>query len=314
MAKKRFNGFLLIRLAGIALFIFVLARTDLRELWQWMKVADPGYLLAAIFFQLLVLFIKAWRWYILNEEGYSRRRLLRRAGEFFEGYAIGVITPGRVGEMMKAGHAGSRKGILGAGLRVIAERGTDLCIFIIIGGTAIVQGYLPGVSAAWGWMVLLLGLAGAVVAFLILVSPAVVRLAERLLQLLRLLPKGQGLEYTHCTLRKAAAFLFWSIAGNASYFVCCYLLASGLSTGLAFINVAAGVATAGVVNTLPVTVMGLGTREVTLLYVFSELPRAQVMAFSGLVFLVGQVGGGVISLILGQIFLLNSNKARHESV
>jgi len=306
MAKKRFNWFLLIRLAGIALFVFVLARTNLRELWQWMKLVDPGYLLLAVFFQLLVLLIKAWRWFILNEEGYDRRQLLRRSGEFFEGYAIGVITPGRVGELMKAGHAGSRQGILGAGLRVIAERGTDLCIFIIIGGIAMTQGYLPGVQAGWGWLVLLIGLAGALVSFLILVSPAVVRMAEGLLQLLRLLPKGQGLEYTHRPRRKAAAFLFWSLAGNISYFTCCFFLAAGVGIGLSLIGVSAGVATAGVVNTIPVTVMGLGTREVTFLYVFQEFPRAQVMAFSGLVFLVAQVGGGVISLLLGQILLLKA--------
>jgi len=76
--------------------------------------------------------------------------------------------------------------------------------------------------------------------------------------------------------------------------------------GLSLIGVSAGVATAGVVNTIPVTVMGLGTREVTFLYVFQEFPRAQVMAFSGLVFLVAQVGGGVISLLLGQILLLKA--------
>lgn len=134
MKFPRFNWFLLLRLAGIGLFIVVIARTDLRELWNWIRTVDATYLGIAIFFQLMVLLIKAWRWYNLNEDGFEMKKLARRSGEFFEGYAMGVITPGRLGELMKAGHAGSRTGILGAGLRVIAERGMDLSIFIVIAG------------------------------------------------------------------------------------------------------------------------------------------------------------------------------------
>jgi uncharacterized membrane protein YbhN (UPF0104 family) len=304
MAKKRFNWFLIIRLAGIVLFVIILARVDLKELWGWMKLVDRQYLLLAILFQLFVLMIKAWRWYLLNEEGFDRRRLMQRSGEFFEGYAVGVITPGRVGELMKAGHAGTRKGILGAGLKVIAERGTDLSIFITIAGIAISQGVLPGVGACWGWMILCVGLAGGVLAFLILVSPHVVSLAERLMKLLRLLEREKSLDFKKRPVKNALFFLFWSLAGNSSYFTCCYFLAKGVEIGLSLLVISGGVATAGVVNTLPVTVMGLGTREVTLLYVFSDFPQAQVLAFSGLVFLVAQVGGGIVSMALGQVLLL----------
>ena len=303
MKFPRFNWFLLLRLAGIVLFIVVIARTDLRELWNWIRTVDATYLGIAIFFQLMVLLIKAWRWYNLNEDGFEMKKLARRSGEFFEGYAMGVITPGRLGELMKAGHAGSRTGILGAGLRVIAERGMDLSIFIVIAGIAMSQSVLPGVEPFWGWLVLILGLSGMILTVLILVSPAVVRFAEKMMKLTRLLGKDKSLEYVHRTGWNAAGFQLWSLMSNGSYFVCCYFLAVGVGMHLSFIDVSGGVAVAGVVNSVPVTVMGLGTREVTFLYVFSAFPRAQVMAFSGLVFLIGQIAGGLITLILGQILL-----------
>lgn len=303
MKFPRFNWFLLLRLAGIGLFIVVIARTDLRELWNWIRTVDATYLGIAIFFQLMVLLIKAWRWYNLNEDGFEMKKLARRSGEFFEGYAMGVITPGRLGELMKAGHAGSRTGILGAGLRVIAERGMDLSIFIVIAGIAMSQSVLPGVEPFWGWLVLILGLSGMILTVLILVSPAVVKFAEKMMRLTRLLGKDKSLEYVHRTGWNAAGFQLWSLMSNGSYFVCCYFLAVGLGMHLSFIDVSGGVAVAGVVNSVPVTVMGLGTREVTFLYVFSAFPRAQVMAFSGLVFLIGQIAGGLITLILGQILL-----------
>jgi glycosyltransferase 2 family protein len=301
--KRHFNWFLLLRLAGIALFIVVLSRTDLKALWDWIKEVDISFLLLAIFFQFIVLIVKAWRWYILNEHGFSLPVLGRRSGEFFEGYAIGVITPGRVGELMKAGHAGSRKGILGAGLRVIAERGMDLSIFIAIGGIAISQDILPGVKPIWGWLTLAVGLAGMAFSLLILLSPGLVRLAEKLMKLIRVLGKDKSLDFEHRPWKNAAGFFFWSLVSNLSYFACCYFLATGVGMNLGIIPVSGGVAAAGVLNTIPITIMGLGTREVTFLYVFQAFPQAQVMAFSGLVFLVAQIGGGLISLILGQILL-----------
>lgn len=306
MPTRRFNWFLLLRLAGIVLFIVVLSRTNLGELWGWMKDVDRYFLLLAIFFQLMLLLAKALRWYILNEPGFNLTMLGRRSGEFLEGYAMGVITPGRVGELMKAGHSGTRPGILRAGLRVIAERGMDLSIYFVIAGIAIVYDVLPGVASFWGWLILLTGTSGMILSLLILMSPSLVRLAERIMKLIRVLKKDISLDYNQRSLLNTLLFFFLSLFSNLSYFVCCYFLAAGVGMDLPIISISGGVATAGVMNTIPVTVMGLGTREVTFIYIFQEFPLAQVMAFSGLVFLVAQIGGGLISLVLGQALLWNS--------
>jgi uncharacterized protein (TIRG00374 family) len=303
MSKRRFNWFLIIRLSGIVLFLVVLSRTDLGELWGWMKQVDRTHLLMAVSFQFLLLLLKAFRWYILNEEGFYLKKLIRRSGEFFEGYAMGVITPGRMGELMKAGHAGSRSGILGAGLLVIAERGMDLSIYFVIAGIAISHSVLPGVEPFWGWIILTTGIAGMVLSLLILMSPLVVRIAAKILKTIRMLGKDKSLDFIHRDLKNTLFFFFLSLFSNLSYFVCCFFLATGVGMNLPVIDISGGLATAGVMNTIPVTVMGLGTREVTLLYVFQAFPLAQVMAFSGLVFLVAQIGGGLVSLLLGQALL-----------
>ncbi|MEZ5083171.1 MAG: hypothetical protein R2750_06955 [Bacteroidales bacterium] len=59
---------------------------------------------------------------------------------------------------------------------------------------------------------------------------------------------------------------------------------------------------------LPVTVMGLGTRELTFLYVFQSFAESQVLALSALIFIVAQIGGGIIAQLLGQVFLLLAKK------
>lgn len=277
-----------------------------------MKQVDRTYLLLAILFQSFLLVVKAFRWYILNEEGFNFRKLVRRSGEFFEGYAIGVVTPGRFGELMKAGHGGTRTGILGAGMRVIAERGLDLSIFIIIGGISISQALLPGVSAWWGWLILIAGLFGMLLAVMILVSPAVVGVAEKLMKMIRLLAKEKSLDFIHRPWSNTALFFVLSVVGNLSYFTCCYFLAIGVGMDLSVVEVSGGVAAAGVMNTIPVTIMGLGTRELTFLFVFRSFPLAQVMAFSGLVFLIAQVGAGLVSLLLGQALLWKFQPSANE--
>ncbi len=313
MKNRRFNWFLILRLSGIVLFLIVLSRTDLGELWGWMKEVDRAYLFLAIFFQIMLLLAKALRWYILNESGFDVKRLKRRSGEFLEGYAMGVITPGRIGELMKAGHSGTRPGILRAGLRVIAERGMDLSIYFVIAGIAIIFSVLPGVTPFWGWLILVTGIAGMILSLLILISPAVVRSAEKLMKMIRALKKDVSLDFQHRSMLNTLGFFFLSFFSNLSYFVCCYFLANGVGMDLPVINISGGVATAGVLNTIPVTVMGLGTREVTFIYIFQDFPLAQVMAFSGLVFLVAQIGGGLISLLLGQILLWNSKPQRPKT-
>jgi len=275
----------------------------MKELWGWIKQVNLNYLLLAIFFQFLLMVVKAWRWYILNETGFNLKKLVRRSGEFFEGYAMGVITPGRVGELMKAGHSGTRSGILSAGLLVIAERGMDLSIYFAIAGIAILHSVLPGVEPFWGWLILVTGIAGMFLSILILMSPSIVRLTEKILKMLRILKKDKFLEFYHQGLKNSLGFLFLSLFSNLSYFVCCYFLATGVGINLPVIDISGGIATAGVMNTIPVTVMGLGTREVTLIYIFQDFPLAQVLAFSGLVFLVAQIGGGILSLLLGQTLL-----------
>jgi hypothetical protein len=58
--------------------------------------------------------------------------------------------------------------------------------------------------------------------------------------------------------------------------------------------------------------MGLGTRELIFLYVFQSFDQGMVLAFSFLVVLVAQIGGGLISLMAGQFLLYKTRKYNYE--
>ncbi len=305
---KRISPFLFIRLLGIALFIYILSTVDLSALWENIKKVDSTFLLYGILFQLLLLFLKAFRWHILNNGSSRIHEIVRSLGEFFESYAIGVITPGRIGELIKAGHAKEKNRIMESGIRVVIERGFDLGIFVIIAGLAFIFAFPKDGAIPVGILILLAGILIFFLALIFMQSASATRFAEKLLNKLPFLKLNLSLSFRKRSSLIQLSVILLSIASNLSYFISCYFLALGLSFNYPILFISGAVAIAGLLNMLPITIMGLGTREGTFLLLFKPLAEPLILAFSGLVFLVAQIGGGLISLILGQLFLFASNK------
>ncbi len=309
MPKRRFSWFLIIRLAGIVMFIVVLSRTNLEELWGWLKQINGWMIMLALLFQILLLLFKCWRWLLLNETVLDRKTIYQRFGEFLEAYAIGVVTPGRMGELLKAGHAKGRTGVASAVLLVLSERGLDLSIFFFVAGIVPALGYLSGIRPEIGYLFLLIAMAGIILSFSILIFPVVSKILEKILKRLRIVSKDQALIFVPRKPMRIFSFSILSIIGNLCAFLSFYYTALAVMINVGFFPISGSVALAGVINTIPVTIMGLGTRDITLLYALNEIPQAQVLAFSGLILIVSQIGGGVISLLAGQYLLLKAKKS-----
>ena len=305
---KRISPFLFIRLLGIALFIYILSTVDLAALWENIKKVNSTFLLYGILFQLLLLFLKAFRWHILNNGSVRIHEIVRSFGEFFESYAIGVITPGRIGELVKAGHAREKNRIMETGIRVVIERGFDLGIFVIIAGFAFIFAFPKNGAIPAGFLILLGGTFIFCLAVIFMRSASATRLAEKLLNKLPFLKLDLSLSFRKRSSGIQLSVILLSIASNLSYFISCYFIAVGLSYNYPILFISGVVAIAGLLNMLPITIMGLGTREGTFLLLFKPLAEPLILAFSGLVFLVAQIGGGLASLILGQLFLIAAKK------
>ena len=246
----------------------------------------------------------------MNESGFNRKIVYQRFGEFLEGYAMGVITPGRLGEIVKAGHAKGRANVVSSGLLVISERGLDLSLFFLMAGISLSLGYLTAMSQTVGYLITLVALTGISIAFSILIFPGVVRTIEKILNRLHIINKDHHLLFIRRNGRFMATFTLLSLLSNLSSFLCFYFIAVAVRMNLDFMTVSGGAALAGIINSIPVTIMGIGTRDVTLVYIFSDIPKAHVLAFSGLILLVSQIGGGILAMLSGQYFLF---KAKNQT-
>lgn len=304
---KRLFG--LLRLLGIVLFVVIMFRVDFPKLLDQLSRSSIELLLTGVAFQLIVLAAKGIRWHLMNEGQNEWTSWRLSLGRFYESYAIGVVTPARMGELLKAGHEKGTGNVVASGIRVLAERGLDIGVFVILAGLSVLGGDYLDWSSFYGFVIVASGLFALFFSMLLLASASFNRLLNSMMQKL----PGK-LAKTQITARRfspltASAIVLLSLISNISYFVSCYFL--GLSTGLdaGFIWTSGAVAVSGLLNMLPVTIMGVGTRELTFLYVFRSFPQALVLSFSFLVMLIAQMGGGLVALLAGQLLLYSkSNK------
>ena len=304
--SKKIRWFLWLRITGIILFIVVLFRVDLKEIWEHIRVVSPLFLILAILSQLVLLLVKGLRWNRMSDRKNDREAYLQSMGEFMESYAIGVITPGRLGELVKAGYQSTRSGVFASGLRVMAERGLDVGFFVMVAGAALLFELLVTLPVMVGYLVSGTGVLIFVATVLLFSSEGLVRLLKRLF--------GRfTVDFEKYDLSSTLSIIVLSLISNAFAFISCWFLALGLGMPLSVLGVSGGVAIAGLINILPITIMGLGTREVAFLFIFHELPVSQVLALSGLILLVAQIGGGVLAMIMGQLFLALKKREVNKS-
>ncbi|MCB0821754.1 MAG: flippase-like domain-containing protein [Bacteroidales bacterium] len=300
--RRKISWFNILRLAGIILFIVIISHVDVRMIWTDIKSANIWFLLLALIFQIFLLFTKGFRWHLLNVANDSGK-LKQSLGEFLESYAIGVITPGRLGELMKAGHQKNRENIFASGIRVIAERGMDVGMFIFIAGIALLTTKMVMLSRVIPWLIIVVGVLIVISSILILSSAWINRFTG-------LFIPNFTVTFIHRKPINIINIVGLSILSNLFYFTSCYIIAVySLNMKLSLVEVSGGVAIAGLFNLLPITIMGLGTRELTFLYVFGPLTKNLVLAFSALMLTIAQIGGGILALILGQFFLYLNKKS-----
>ena len=296
-----------IRLIGLLLLAVLLVRIDLRQAAAILAEVHLLPLLLAIAANVPQLGLKAVRWwYLLRLQGVSYRPG-RALLAYLASVYVGILTPGRLGEFVKALYVRQDTGVsVGEGMSsVLVDRLFDLYALIGAGTYGLVM--FARLVTLPGWALALVGL--GVLASLAALLPCTGRLALRALAALPLVRHQHGrlaaqVEGFYASLsRLASPRLLPAIAGtavaHAILYAQCYLLALALDLPLRFGFVLFAMAAVNLVNLLPVTVSGLGTREATLTLLFGSVglgPEVAV-AYSALVFLTFYIAAGVAGAV-----------------
>lgn len=256
------------RLIGLALFVFALSRIDLGQTVQRLTHARPAFLSLAAISTLPLFAIRAWRLQVVLagtgiDLPFHQVLILRIVSS-----AAGDATPGRLGEfggaayLHRAGYAASN-----AALSLVIDRALDAAVFGLV-----------AVAAAIGYPTLLP--IGVIRESPVLPGVAMLRgdgakwlRKEALIQLIH-----QARALWH-PLRVLGAGLL-SLAAFATLVFRAYCLALALEIPISFLALAGVVAISTFVQLLPISVLGIGSRDISLLYLFDRLGLSASSAIS----------------------------------
>ena len=263
-----------------------------------MSSANPWLVVLAMLGFPCLIFLKSARWYLLIKESGYNYPLTSCFRSYFAGFAVGVITPGRLGELAKAAYLKAELGAgLGASLRtVIGDRIYDLLFLCCFGSVGYVHLFYEMPRFAWLPLFLLTYLCALAGVFAFIKVSGRIRLGGGKLEKLKDLA-GQVAE----DFQGRTAVLNWllTIVAYTVYFGMCFVLLKALGIHVAFMTVCFTIACMSLILLIPISIAGFGPREATLVYLlgrYGVAPEA-ALSFSLLQFAVFFLFGGVLGTV-----------------
>ena len=298
-------------LIGIVLFLLLLKRVNLSVTWNVLKNANLGWLIVAFFFALPEILFKGLRLHGLA----GRLKSLLKYGEAFwiylSGQPLSTVTPGKLGDVARVfGLSRSGKLSLPAAFAIHAgDKIYDLLTLGLLASIGLInliiqsQNQIPALAALLG---LLLGI-GLIFLFLhpewmrAYIKPLLLSLAPKALENNI---KNHGGEFygrlqelffppDRMTLPMIYSLLAWETTALRAYFCA---LALGIPLNLSAVLLLVPVVS--MVELLPISIMGFGTREAALFILFTNgqvIPSA-LLSFSLLTWIVGPVFTALLGL------------------
>lgn len=248
----------------------------------WFIMSLPGV--------LLVLWVKSYRWYLLMRTEGIRYPLPQTYAAYLTSFFIGLLTPGRFGEIVKVYYV---RNLPGSGLfkafqTVISDRFFDLYFLLAAG------------AVSWAFIMhpddnLIKGLvAGFAVGGLLVARLFIFMIRNR----------HQGFwGFVHYSLKPITGFSSaknWGITLLAYflYYAQSFFIAKSLGIEIGFLWLAAIMTLTSAILLLPVTFAGFGARELSLVMLLAlwGIPSETAVAFSLLQFVSSFAVGGVTGM------------------
>lgn len=294
---------ILIQLIGIVIFIIILFKINISESIKNIFNININLALLAIMLMFPIILIKAFRWRgILFQQQIKDFSLLDSFLIYFVGIFWSFITPGRLGDFVKTVYLQKKKCSFGKSLySVLLDRLFDIFSLIILGvvGMFLFFKIFQSVLFYLGIVFLILG-------FGIIIYLFKKHYFDKVLNkiIYFLIPSKYRGKFNinfsdfKNSLRTISSISFinsflLSLLAWAIYFLQIYFLAKALSIPINFVYISICTAIVSFLSLIPITVSGIGTRDLVLIALFSELgiSKERAIALSLLTLLLFIVNG-----------------------
>jgi glycosyltransferase 2 family protein len=286
-----------IRLLGpIVLVLLIWRLGDPEKIWELIGSADLSLIALAVLINFANIHLKVLRWRALLAARGIHYPLGRAWGAFLSSLYVGMLTPGRVGDVLRIQYLRHDQDTPYAeGLAsVVMDRLCDLYVlgFMVAAAVARFSSAVSGDLATVTWV----GVGVVVIAPLVLLIPG---LAERTMGIVyaRVAKDPTGLSRFLDALRGYVGrgllvAVPLSVIAILLTFVQGWLVARAVGLSLGYLDVAALLAIGNFLGLLPISISGVGVREAFYAVIFPSLGLAATsgVGFGLLVFVVIYVG------------------------
>ncbi len=285
---------MLLRLVGPVLLLVVLGRMKDRGLvFDQLKSSLSLPLFAALGLNLLMIHLKVWRWVLLLRARGITFPMKRAWSSFLASSYVGMLTPGRVGDVLRVQYLRHDLGVSYAeGLAsVVVDRFCDLYVLVAFVSLAIIRfrSVIAGQLAYLTWITIALTVLGPLLFFIPGIAEAV---AARVYAKLVRGPNAEaGFSLFLQAMRASLGRVLWVVIPLTVFafvvnFFQGYLLAQALGINIPVYDVGCLLAIASLLGLLPISISGLGVREFLYGLVFPLLgySEAHGVGFGLLVF------------------------------
>jgi uncharacterized protein (TIRG00374 family) len=296
---------LTLRLVGTALLIFFLWKLnlDLGKVWTELSQANLWFIGASVLLVFPFIALKAWRWQVILRDVGIRLSFSRAYRIYALGLAAGSFTPGQAGDFLKAWELSRAGHALGSAfLSAVLDRLFDVAVLVLLAASGLLvlgadfSNVLPG----------LIGLLAGVIAALVVLSVPTLR--ARLLDIALKMARRKKIEdrvskiedqppaTSHrppaATNAPSSSFILHpsslnfifvfllTLAASGLALVRVWLLALALGLNLGLMETVAASSLATVVSLLPISVAGIGARDVALVVILGRLGYSTEKAIS----------------------------------
>ncbi len=292
MFKKLLKNKWLIRSIGIIIFILILIfKIDFEKLLQIVRI-DYRYLTGAFIVLLMSSIIRPIRWQYILEKLNINYSFKKTYWLYYIGVLMGNITPGKIGEFGKIAYLKKDGNTTSNSLiSIIIDKIIDLIFLVIVSGIGIIVFYKFLKIDILPTLIIIL------IALLLLIIILKTRAHKTLIKRLHLsdfIKKFKLYKFKNYFYIFLLTIFYW-----LSHYVIFFLLARSIGIDqLSFINLALSITMTGLIVLLPISILGIGTRDISLLFLFSFFGVAPELIIS---FSILGLGVIVINSLIGLI-------------
>lgn len=281
----------ILRSIGILLFIIILSRIDLFKSLELLSNVNIYYLLLAILMFFPVLVLKALRWQTLMKAQGISYPLKDTVLMYAAGLLAGGVTPGKVGDFSKVFYLANEENSFGKSfVSVFLDKLFDLSLLTVLV-------YLSMFAFIIYFKNLIIALSAFIMVaffifFVLITKKEIIKMI--LTKIFKILVPEKFRKaiklnfydfYNDIKLLKFSKLILASVVTILAmmiYFTQCYLIALSLDINIPFLYLVICMSIASIVTLIPISILGIGTRDVTLIVLFSYigLNKESAIAFS----------------------------------